>query len=58
MSQKRGPFPLMPLVVTLVAFALIYALDRITHDDGIAIIATILICAALIVRWIWRGRYS
>jgi hypothetical protein len=43
--------------VTLV-FAVSYAIGRITGDDLIAAMATIVICGAVIARWIWRGRYS
>jgi hypothetical protein len=62
MSQKVARPPLRSLLLSLagviVVFAVIYAIDRITRDDVIAALATIVICGALIARSIWRGRYS
>lgn len=62
MSQKVARPPLRSLLLSLagiiVVFAVVYAIDRITRDDVIAAVATIVICGALIARSFWRGRYS
>jgi hypothetical protein len=58
MSQKGTRTNLLPTVVLLVGIAVIYLFDRITQQDGIAAIATIALCGAVIVRWIWRARHS
>jgi hypothetical protein len=56
-SQRGTRTNLLPVVVLLVGLALIYLFDRFTHQDLIAAIATIALCAVVIIRWIWRARY-
>ena len=58
MSQKRGPFPVVPILGVLVVFVVIYAIGWVSRDYVLGIVATILICGAFIVRWILQGRYS
>ncbi len=57
MSQKRGPFPWLSLAAVLVVFLVISAIDRITHSDVIAAVATIVILGAYVAWWFWRHRY-
>jgi Flp pilus assembly protein TadB len=58
MSQKRGPFPYLSLIGTLVVVLVVVAIDRITHDDVLAAVATIVILGAYLAWWFWRRRYS
>jgi uncharacterized membrane protein YozB (DUF420 family) len=58
MAQKGTRTNLLPIALLLVGIAVIYEFDRVTHQDVIAALATIVICGAFVVRWIWRGRYS
>jgi Flp pilus assembly protein TadB len=58
MSQQRGPFPLLSLAAVLVAFLVISAIDRITHSDVIAAVATLVLLGAYVAWWFWRHRYS
>jgi Flp pilus assembly protein TadB len=58
MSQQRGPFPYLSLLGILAAFVVISAIDRFTHSDVLAAIATIVILGAYIAWWFWRRRYS
>ncbi len=47
------------LVVIFAVVAAIIVLDKTTHQDVIAVAATILICGAVIAWWLvrdWRGR--
>ena len=55
-SQKRGPFPWLSLAAVLVAFLMIAAIDRITHSDVIAAVATLVLLAD-VAWWFWRHRY-
>jgi hypothetical protein len=57
MSQKRGPFPWLSLIAVLVIVVVIEAIDRITHNDVIAAVATIVILGAYVAWWFWRHRY-
>lgn len=57
MSQQRGPFPLLSLAAVLVAFLVISAIDRITHSDVIAAVATLVLLGAYVAWWFWRHRY-
>jgi hypothetical protein len=57
MSEKRGPFPWLSLVAILVIVVVIEAIDRITHNDVDAAIATIVILGVYIGWWFWRHRY-
>jgi multidrug efflux pump subunit AcrB len=56
MSQKGTRTNLVPAVLLLVGLVLIIAFDQITHQDAIAIIATIALCSAVVARWLLRGR--
>ncbi|HEY2599187.1 MAG TPA: hypothetical protein VGJ79_11980 [Candidatus Dormibacteraeota bacterium] len=56
MSEKRGPFPWFPLIAVPVIVILIEAIDRITHSDVDAAIATIVILGAYIAWWFWHHR--
>ena len=58
MSQKGTRTNLLPAAGLVVVLTLIAAFDWATHLDLIAIIATIAVCAGVIVRWVWRARYS
>ena len=58
MSQKRGPFPYLSLIGTLVVVLVVVALDRTTHNDVLLAIATIVILGAYLAWWFWRHRYS
>jgi hypothetical protein len=57
MSQKRAPFPYLALIGVLVWLLAITAIDRITHNDVIAAVATIVILGAYVAWWFWRHRY-
>jgi hypothetical protein len=57
MSQQRGPFPWLSLAAVLVAFLVISAIDRITHSDVIAAVATLVLLGAYVAWWFWRHRY-
>jgi Flp pilus assembly protein TadB len=57
MSQPRGPFPWLSLAAVLVVFLVISAIDRITHSDVIAAVATIVLLGAYVAWWFWRHRY-
>jgi hypothetical protein len=57
MSQERGPFPYLALIGTLLLLLAISAIDRITHSDVIAAVATIVILGAYLAWWFWRHRY-
>jgi hypothetical protein len=57
-SEKRGPFPWFPLIAVPVIVILIEAIDRLTHSDVDAAIATIVILGAYIAWWLWRRRHS
>jgi hypothetical protein len=58
MSQQRGPFPYLSLLEILVAFLVISAIDRFTHSDVLAALATIVVLGSYIAWWFWRRRYS
>ena len=58
MSEKRGPFPYLTLIGILVIFLVISAIDRISHSDVLAAVATIVILGAYLAWWFWRHRYS
>jgi Flp pilus assembly protein TadB len=58
MSEKRGPFPYLSLVAIPVAVLVIVAIDRLTHSDVNAAVATIVILGAYLAWWFWRRRYS
>jgi Flp pilus assembly protein TadB len=58
MSQKRGPFPYLALIGSLVLLLVVSAIDRITHSDVLAAVATIVILGAYLAWWFWRHRYS
>jgi hypothetical protein len=57
MSQRRGPFPYLALIGSLALLLAIAAIDRITHNDVIAAVATMVILGAYIAWWFWRHRY-
>jgi multidrug efflux pump subunit AcrB len=56
MSQRGTRTNLVPAVLLLVGLVLIIAFDQVTHQDAIAIIATIALCSAVVARWLLRGR--
>jgi len=56
MSQERGPFPYRSLIGTLVVVLAVIAFDRITHNDVLAAVATIVILGAYLGWWFWRHR--
>ena len=58
MSEKRGPFPYLSLLAVGVVFLVISAIDRITHSDVIAVVATLVILVVYLAWWFWRRRYS
>jgi Flp pilus assembly protein TadB len=58
MPSKGTRTNLLPVAVLLGGLAVIYVFDLVTHQDVISAVATIVICGVVIVRWIWRARYS
>jgi hypothetical protein len=56
MSQKRGPFPWLSLIAVAVIVVVIEAIDRITHNDVDAAVATIVILGSYVGWWFWRHR--
>jgi hypothetical protein len=57
MPQERGPFPYMTLIGILVVALVVAGIERITHSDVLAAVATIVILGAYIGWWFWRHRY-
>ena len=57
MSEKRAPFPYLTLIGILVVALVVTAVDRITHSDVLAAVATIVILGAYLAWWFWRHRY-
>jgi DNA-binding transcriptional regulator of glucitol operon len=41
-----------------VVFGAIYLFDRTTHQDAIALVVFMAVCAAVIGWWFWSRRYS
>jgi len=58
MSEKRGPFPYLPLIGILATFLVTIAIERITHSDVLGAVATIVILGAYVAWWFWSRRYS
>gem|GEM_PF-2693634 len=57
MSQERGPFPFMTLIGILFVALVISGIERFTHNDVLAAIATLVIMSAYLGWWFWRHRY-
>ena len=57
MSQERGPFPYVSLIGVLVVALVIGGIERITHNDVLAAVATVVILGAYVGWWFWRHRY-
>ncbi len=58
MSEKRGPFPFTMLIGIAVTYLVTIAIERTTHSDVLAAVATIVILGAYLAWWFWSRRYS
>jgi Flp pilus assembly protein TadB len=56
MSQNGTRTNFLPIILLIVGIAMIYTFDLITHQDAVAIVATILVSGAVLARWLLRGR--